>query len=212
MSCIAGNATRFRAVQSTAFVAPGTAAAADLDFRVHQLLGIAAPVLDLRQCSLQAAQMLQQQQQQQQLRIVHGQQHMADASMNNYNKDSNVMPAVEAATAALSLCPNGVLNSSSSADVPAAADSQLTAARQAWCQVRVAVQTALSAAAARKLSDAVAAAGGSTNMLSDRNSFREGKLSEDDQAEVLAALIQQLPDLAPQLQLLVLPVVLPGGR
>eukprot|EP00775_Hariotina_reticulata_P004148 gene4148-4397_t len=178
------------------------------------LLDAAVPILNLRQYSLQAVQMVpHQQQKHQQKQSDHG----PDASLDYYCiEHCDVLSAVEATTAALSLGPSALMNGTSSARAPAAASgSQLTAARQSWHQVCVAVQTALSAATARKVAEvaaADAAAGSSTDKSGCNNSSRCLKLSEDDQSEVLAALIRQLPDLAPQLQILILPVVLPGGR
>ncbi|KAF6259390.1 hypothetical protein COO60DRAFT_1018542 [Scenedesmus sp. NREL 46B-D3] len=120
MRCIAGNAARARAVQGTCVVPPGTAAAADVEARLAQLVAAGAPVLDVRrllQCSLEPVPYHHQQQQQQQ------QQHSSSSSSS---------------------------------------------------------------------------------------STRE--LDDDATAEAVAALVQQLPRTVPQVQLLVLPVVLPGGR
>lgn len=94
--------------------------------------------------------------------------------------------------------PNGFDNLRVSAGIAitGAAGTSLTAMQQHWCSRVAAVQAALSAAVAEK----------------DTSHPKLQSLDDDSLADVLAAVVQQLHTLAPDVQVLVLPVLLPGGR
>lgn len=76
--------------------------------------------------------------------------------------------------------------------------------QQQWRSRTAAVQTALSTAVAEAAGQGAAGLGAAAATAAH--------LGDDGLAEVLAAVVKQLHVLAPEVQVLVLPVILPGGR
>lgn len=192
VSAAADNASRCKAVRGTTVIPPGTDAAATIEQQLAHLAAAGGPVLDLRRLDCKAAaaaagrQLIQQQHQQQDGR------RQRDRSYKN-------RPAPAAAATRVS----PVL----------ATATHIQGGGWGWqAAATAALQSALVSASAEQ---AAAAAGAHAEALEGGVAdavAHHFEAAERERPEQLAALVEKVAGLVPDVQLLVLPVLLPGGR
>lgn len=158
------NAGRCGAVYGTKVVAPGSAAAADIEQCLTQLSEARAPVLDLRR--LQHTPVAPRQQQQQQCGSTTVAASATSSSGHSHHHRPQQPRPQQQQPEQDALC------------VAQAAASKIVAAR----------------------------------LQQEQQQADSSADDADSKAEVLAALVEQLPQLLPALEVLVLPLLLPGGR